>query len=143
MLRTLLRCCRVPALILATTGIAAAGPVISVAAFPDVSWRLVGPFRGGWTPMAVGVPSEPDTYYAGAAGGGLWKTTDSGRTWKPTTDGQPVTAIGAVAVAPSDPRVLFIGTGHPEPRYDVIGGSGVYRSGDAGQSWKSVGLGAT
>ena len=118
-------------------------PVVGASVFPQLSWRLVGPHRGGWTPMAVGVPSEPDTYYFGAAGGGLWKTTDSGRTWKPATDGQPITAIGAIAVAPSDARVLYVGTGHPEPRYDIIGGSGVYRSGDAGQTWASVGLAET
>ena len=133
---------QVAAALLVTTAVAAE-PVIPASAFPDLSWRLVGPYRGGWTPMAVGVPSEPDTYYFGAAGGGLWKTLDSGRTWKPTTDGQPITAIGAIAVAPSDPRVLYIGTGHPEPRYDIIGGSGVYRSGDAGQSWVPAGLAAT
>ncbi len=124
-------------------GSAAAEPAIPPSAFPDVGWRLVGPYRGGWTPMAVGVPTLPDTYYFGAAGGGVWKTVDSGRTWRPTSDAQPITAVGAIAVAPSDARVLYVGTGHPEPRYDIIGGSGVYRSRDAGATWKSVGLGET
>jgi len=118
----------------------AAQPLIPDGAFPAVAWRLVGPFRGGWSTIAVGVPTEPDTYYFGAAGGGIWKTNDSGRTWHCVTDGQPITAIGALAVAPSDPRVLYAGTGHPEPRYDIIAGSGMYRSADAGESWQPVGL---
>ncbi len=144
------RTCHAPAglALLVALGMALIAPavaetVIPTSAFPDLSWRLVGPFRGGWTPMAVGVPTEPDTYYFGAAGGGLWKTTDSGRTWQPSTDGQPIDSIGAIAVAPSDPKILYIGTGHPEPRYDIIGGSGVYRSSDAGNSWKPAGLAAT
>jgi photosystem II stability/assembly factor-like uncharacterized protein len=115
-------------------------PLIPDGAFPAVDWRLVGPLRGGWSTMAVGVPAEPDTYYFGAAGGGVWKTTDSGRTWHCMTDGQPITAIGALAVAPSDPRVLYAGTGQPEPRYDIIAGSGVYRSADAGKTWQPAGL---
>src|SRR5579871_510982 len=122
---------------------AAAEPVIGASAFPEVNWRLVGPYRGGWTPMAVGVPTEPDTYYSAAAGGGLWKTTDSGRTWAPVTDSVPITGVGAVAVAPSNPKVLYVGSGHPEPRYDVIAGSGVYRSDDAGATWRPLGLAAT
>jgi photosystem II stability/assembly factor-like uncharacterized protein len=120
-----------------------AGPVLPESRFPALAWRLAGPFRGGWSTMAVGVPQQPDTYYFGAAGGGVWKTLDSGRTWRPITDALPITAVGALAVAPSDPNVVYVGTGHPEPRYDVGAGSGVYRSGDAGQTWHAVGLGHT
>ena len=122
-----------------------AAPVAAPAAtsLPALQWRLVGPYRGGWMTMAAGVPQEPDTYYAGAAGGGLWKSTDSGRTWNPISDGMPVTAVGALAVAPSDPRVVYVATGHPEPRYDVGAGSGVYRSGDAGRTFRPAGLAAT
>jgi photosystem II stability/assembly factor-like uncharacterized protein len=108
--------------------------------FPDVEWRLVGPHRGGWGTMGVGVPGRPDTYYFGAAGGGVWKTTDSGRVWRPITDSQPIGAVGALAVAPSNPDVLYVGTGHPEPRYDIIAGTGVYRSTDGGATWQSAGL---
>ena len=107
---------------------------------PAVAWRLVGPFRGGWSTMAVGVPALPDTYYMGTAGGGVWKTTDSGRTWRPVSDGAPITAVGALAVAPSDPAVVYVGTGQADPRYDIGAGSGVYRSRDAGASWESAGL---
>jgi photosystem II stability/assembly factor-like uncharacterized protein len=110
---------------------------------PDLSWRLIGPFRGGWATMGVGVPGRPGTYYFGAAGGGVWKTGDYGRTWQPTTDGQPIAAVGALAVAPSNPDVLYVGTGHPEVRYDIIAGTGLYRSADAGKSWQPAGLAGT
>ncbi len=110
---------------------------------PALEWRLVGPFRGGWSTMAVGVPELPDTFYAGAAGGGVWKTDDAGHTWLNVTDAQPISAVGALAVAPSDGRVIYVGTGHPEPRYDVGAGSGMYRSTDAGHSWAALGLAAT
>jgi photosystem II stability/assembly factor-like uncharacterized protein len=110
---------------------------------PALEWRLLGPYRGGWSTMAVGVPEEPDTFYAGAAGGGVWKTIDAGHTWASLTDAQPITAVGALAVAPSDRRVIYVGTGHPEPRYDVGAGTGVYRSSDAGRTWQPLGLAAT
>jgi hypothetical protein len=103
---------------------AAAGPPALAAdgplpdgVFPDVSWRLVGPHRGGWSTMAVGVPSQPLIYYAGTAGGGVWKTIDAGRTWVPITDSAPIAAVGALAVPPSDANILYDGTGHPQPRY--------------------------
>jgi photosystem II stability/assembly factor-like uncharacterized protein len=114
---------------------------------PDVAgvlaWRLVGPFRGGWATAAAGVADETDTFYVGTAGGGVWKTVDSGRTFAPLFDGQPASAIGAIAVAPSDPRVLYVGTGQADVRYDVAAGNGVYRSGDGGKSWRHVGLDST
>ena len=106
----------------------------------SLSWRLVGPFRGGWSTMAVGVPDEPDTYYFGAAGGGVWETTDSGRTWAAISGSQPIAAVGAIAVAPSNPKIIYVGTGHPEPRYDVAAGDGIYVSSDGGQSWRHAGL---
>jgi photosystem II stability/assembly factor-like uncharacterized protein len=105
-----------------------------------LEWRLIGPFRSGWSTMAAGVADQPDTYYAGYAGGGVWKTIDSGQTWAPIFDSQPVSAVGALAVAPSDPKVIYVATGQIEERYDMGTGSGVYRSSDAGQSWRAVGL---
>ncbi|MFC5580776.1 WD40/YVTN/BNR-like repeat-containing protein [Rhodanobacter terrae] len=105
-----------------------------------LEWRLVGPFRGGWATMAAGVPDRPDTFYIGAAGGGVWKTVDAGRTWQSLFDRQPAAAIGAVAVAPSNPDVIYAGTGQVAARYDVAAGDGVYRSGDGGRHWQHVGL---
>ena len=107
------------------------------------SWRLLGPFRAGWATMVEGVPSEPDTVYFGGAGGGLWRTRDAGRTWASLFDRGPASAIGALAVAPSDPRTLYIGTGQATPRYDVQAGLGVYKSTDGGATWASVGLQST
>ena len=119
--------------------LAARGP-LPESAFPEVSWRLVGPYRGGWSTMAIGVPSQPLTYYAGTAGGGVWKTMDAGRTWAPITDSAPIAAVGALAVAPSDASVLYVGTGHPETRYDITAGHGVFRSRDGGRTWAQAGL---
>ena len=131
-------------LLFGTCPVGAAEPAATTAEpLPALEWRLVGPHRGGWSTMAVGVPDAPDTFYAGAAGGGVWKTTDAGRTWQNVTDAQPITAVGALAVAPSDSRVVYVGTGHPEPRYDIGAGSGVYRSTDAGRTWTSLGLAET
>ncbi|MCU1280813.1 MAG: hypothetical protein JWM53_4359, partial [bacterium] len=114
---------------------------------PDVTgaltWRLVGPFRGGWATVAAGIPDQPETFYFGAAGGGVWKTVDAGRTFAPIFDGQPAAAVGALAIAPSDPRILYVGTGQPDTRYDVAAGNGVYRSADGGVSWHHVGLEGT
>ncbi|MBM7127532.1 hypothetical protein ACFFJT_07985 [Dyella flava] len=103
-------------------------------------WRLVGPYRGGWATMAAGDPSRPDTFYIGTAGGGVWKTNDAGRTWQPTFDAMFAAPIGAIAVAPSDPNVIYAGSGQVAARYDVAAGNGMYRSDDGGKSWKHIGL---
>ncbi|WP_174299498.1 sialidase family protein [Caulobacter sp. S45] len=110
------------------------------APYGDLHWRQLGPFRGGWATMVEGVADQPDTFYLAAAGGGLWRTTDAGRTWGALFEHGPAASVGAVAVAPSDPRVIYIGTGQPEPRYDVAAGLGVYRSGDGGATWSDLGL---
>ncbi|MBS0396708.1 MAG: hypothetical protein JSR54_18960, partial [Proteobacteria bacterium] len=135
-----------PILLLAPAAVGAATAAVPGAAaepLPALEWRLIGPYRGGWATVAAGVPEAPDTFYAGTAGGGVWKTDDAGRTWRALTDAVPVTGVGALAVAPSDPRVVYVGTGHPEPRYDVVAGSGVYRSSDAGRTWQALGLAET
>jgi photosystem II stability/assembly factor-like uncharacterized protein len=129
-------CCALFARPLPAAGDAAVAPTM----LDGLEWRLLGPFRSGWSTMAVGVAQQPDTYYSAYAGGGVWKTTDGGQTWKPVTDKQPIVTVGALAVAPSDPRVIYVGTGQPEERYDIGSGSGVYRSGDGGATWQSVGL---
>ncbi len=113
------------------------------APFADgLSWRLIGPQRGGWGTVAVGIADQPDTFYFGAAGGGIWKTLDAGRTWQPIFDHGP-SSIGALAIAQSDPRVLYAGTGQVTTRYDMAAGEGVYKSIDSGATWNSVGLAAT
>jgi len=106
-------------------------------------WRLVGPFRGGWATVVQGVPSEPDTFYFGAAGGGVWRTQDAGRTWVSLFDRGSAASVGALAVSPSQPNILYVGTGQPETRYDLAAGEGVFKSTDGGASWTSVGLADT
>jgi photosystem II stability/assembly factor-like uncharacterized protein len=111
--------------------------------FAGLKWRLIGPFRGGRAITAAGVPGQPDTYYFGAVGGGMWKTTDSGLVWRPIFDSQPIASIGAIAVAPSDPNVIYVGTGEADIRSDTSLGNGVYKSTDAGRTWQHIGLDET
>jgi photosystem II stability/assembly factor-like uncharacterized protein len=103
-------------------------------------WRHIGPFRAGRTKSAVGVPSQPNTFYIGATNGGVWKTTDAGRTWDPLFDAQSSGSIGAVEVAPSDPNVLYVGSGEGLQRPDLSTGDGMYKSTDAGKTWVRLGL---
>jgi photosystem II stability/assembly factor-like uncharacterized protein len=109
-------------------------------AYQDLSWRFVGPLRGGWATAACGVPGDPLTFYFGSADGGVWKTSDAGRTWAPLFQQEGVASIGALEVAPSDPRVLYVGTGQITTRWDVTCGRGVFRSGDGGLTWERRGL---
>ena len=107
----------------------------------DVRFRLVGPFRGGRVVAVAGVNSQPNVYYFGAVGGGVWKTTDSGLSWANVSDGFFKTAsVGAIAVADSDPNVIYAGMGESCVRGNASNGDGVYKSIDAGKTWKSVGL---
>jgi len=112
-------------------------------ALDGLQWRLVGPFRAGWSTMVVGIPDQPDTFLFGAADGGVWKTTDAGQTWQPIFDEQPDASIGAIAIAPSNPQIIYVGTGQPEPRYDIAAGNGMYKSVDGGKTWQHIGLDAT
>ena len=122
---------------LAFVGAAARGVPDDVAA--GMSWRLIGPFRAGWGTAVTGVAEKPDTFYFGAAGGGVWKTGDAGHDWSPVFDQGPA-SIGAIAVAPSDPRILYVGTGQITTRYDIAAGEGMFRSEDGGVSWQAAGL---
>lgn len=106
----------------------------------DLSWRSIGPFRGGRTVGACGIPDQPHTFLVGVNNGGVWKTTDAGRTWKPIFDSQPTGSIGDVMVAPSNPNVIYVGSGEGLQRPDLSTGNGMYRSGDGGQSWAHIGL---
>ena len=105
-----------------------------------LKWRLIGPFRGGRAVAVAGVPGDRTTFYFGSVDGGIWKTTDAGVVWKPIFDGQPVASIGALAVAPSDPKVIYAGTGESDIREDLSSGNGVYKSSDAGATWRHMGL---
>ncbi len=105
-----------------------------------LKWRLIGPFRGGRAVAVAGVPGDSTTFYFGAVNGGIWKTTDSGVTWTPIFDGQPVGSIGALAVAPSDPKTIYAGTGESDIREDFSSGNGVYKSTDGGATWIHIGL---
>ncbi len=103
-------------------------------------WRLAGPFRGGRVLAVAGVPGQPEHFYFGAVGGGVWESGNAGRTWESIFDGQPIASIGALAVAPSDPRVLYVGSGEADMRSDISHGDGMYRSADGGRTWAHVGL---
>src|ERR1700722_1249299 len=108
--------------------------------FSALNWRLIGPFRGGRAVAVSGVPGDSRTFYFGAVDGGIWKTTDAGTVWLPVFDGQPVASIGAIEVAPSNPNIIYSGTGESDIRSDLASGDGVYKSTDAGATWHNVGL---
>jgi photosystem II stability/assembly factor-like uncharacterized protein len=114
--------------------------LVNPSLFAEMRWRNIGPFRAGRTKAAAGHPSQPYTFYIGVCNGGVWKTTDAGRTWKPIFDDQPTGSIGWVSVAPSDPTVIYVGTGEGLPRPDLSTGDGIYKSVDAGQTWAHLGL---
>jgi photosystem II stability/assembly factor-like uncharacterized protein len=108
--------------------------------FREMHWRMIGPFRGGRTVGAAGVPGQRGLFYIGVNNGGVWKTTDFGHTWAPIFDGQPTQSIGTLAVASSDPNVLYVGSGEGLQRPDLSVGDGIYRSDDGGKSWTHGGL---
>jgi photosystem II stability/assembly factor-like uncharacterized protein len=108
--------------------------------FKEMKWRMIGPHRGGRTVGAVGVPQQPNTFYIGVNNGGVWKTTDYGRTWLPIFDEQPTGSIGDVVVAPSNPDVIYVGSGEGLQRPDLSVGNGMYRSDDAGKTWTHLGM---
>ena len=126
-----------------STLVSAAPAPVPESHLAGMQWRLVGPHRGGWATMGSGVPGSPNTYYFGAAGGGVWKTVNSGRTWDSLFDDQPASSIGALAVAATAPQTIYVGTGQVGARYDVAAGNGVFKSTDGGNSWRSLGLAAT
>jgi photosystem II stability/assembly factor-like uncharacterized protein len=113
---------------------------VSPELFSALKWRLIGPFRGGRAVAVAGIPGNATTFYFGAVDGGVWQTTDAGVVWKPIFDSQHVASIGALAVAPSDPQVIYAGTGESDIRSDLSSGDGIYKSTDGGQTWSNVGL---
>jgi photosystem II stability/assembly factor-like uncharacterized protein len=117
-----------------------AADAVDPAMYGELRWRHVGPFRGGRTVGAAGVPQQPNIFYIGVNNGGVWKTTDYGHTWTPIFDDQPTQSIGTVAVAPSDPNIVFAGSGEGLQRPDLSVGDGIYKSTDAGRTWQHLGL---
>ncbi len=107
--------------------------------YSDLQWRMIGPFRGGRTVAGAGIPSQPCVFFIGVNNGGVWKTTDCGNTWQPIFEGQ-TQSIGALAVAPSNPDVVYVGSGEGLRRPDLSIGDGVYKSTDGGNSWTHLGL---
>ncbi len=111
-------------------------------AFKSLRWRSVGPYRGGRVDAVVGDLRKPFLFYMGSVNGGVWRTTDGGQTWQNITDGKSdISSVGAISVAPSDPNVIYVGTGESQLREDLTFGTGMYRSTDAGQTWAHLGLG--
>jgi photosystem II stability/assembly factor-like uncharacterized protein len=108
--------------------------------YAALRWRMIGPFRGGRVNAVSGVRGQPNVFYFGAVGGGVWKSTTAGRTWAPVFDSQPIASIGAIAVAPSSPDVVYVGTGEADMRSQISYGNGMYRSTDAGRTWTHIGL---
>ena len=108
--------------------------------FPELRWRSIGPPRGGRSLAVTGVRGQPEVFYFGSVDGGVWRTDDAGRTWHAIFDSQPVGSIGAIAVAPSNPNVIYVGSGEADMRSDIAYGNGMYKSTDAGKSWAHIGL---
>jgi photosystem II stability/assembly factor-like uncharacterized protein len=108
--------------------------------YSSLEWRMIGPFRGGRTIGATGVRGQPNVFYVGVNNGGVWKTTDYGRVWTPIFDEQPTGSVGDVAVAPSNPNVIYVGSGEGVQRPDLSTGDGIYKSTDAGKTWRHLGL---
>jgi photosystem II stability/assembly factor-like uncharacterized protein len=111
--------------------------------YSGLRWRMIGPFRAGRVNAVSGVAGQPDTFYFGSVGGGLWKSMNAGRTWTPVFDAAGAASIGAIGVAPSNPNVIYVGTGEPDMRDSIQFGDGMYKSADAGKTWKHIGLEST
>ncbi len=120
--------------LLLSIAVAAGAQPFNAQLFDAMRWRLIGPFRAGRVTAVAGIPGDPAIYYMGTPGGGIWKTTDSGRVWKPIFDSKHIASIGALAIAPSNPNIIYAGTGEQTP------GNGVYVSHDAGATWTNTGL---
>jgi photosystem II stability/assembly factor-like uncharacterized protein len=108
--------------------------------FQELRWRSIGPARGGRSLAVTGVRGQPEVFYLGAVGGGVWRSNDAGRTWKPIFDSEAIASVGAIAVAPSNPQIIYVGTGEADMRSDIAYGNGMYKSADGGKTWTHIGL---
>ncbi|MEO8678772.1 MAG: hypothetical protein ABI665_06990 [Vicinamibacterales bacterium] len=139
-MRTNLFALTVAVLLTASTGTIARQASVDPSLYGGLRWRTIGPFRGGRVDAVSGVPGRPYEFYFGHVNGGVWKTTNAGRTWTPIFDGQPVASIGALAVSPSNPDIVYVGSGESTLRDSSSYGNGVYKSTDAGKTWTHLGL---
>jgi photosystem II stability/assembly factor-like uncharacterized protein len=141
----LIRLCHAMLATLICAFVLSSAPIGTAQQFPqamyqEMRWRMIGPFRGGRTRAACGVPSKPNVFYVGQVDGGVWKSNDYGRTWHPIFDKEPTQSIGAIAVAPSDPNIIYVGSGEGLQRPDLSVGDGIYKSTDTGMTWTHLGL---
>src|ERR1044072_5599395 len=137
------RSARLPILVLVAlllTAPYASAQQLDPSLYSGLRWRMIGPFRAGRVNAVSGVPGQLDTYYFGSVGGGGWKSLNSGRTWNPIFDSTDIASIGAIGVAPSNPDVVYVGTGEADMRDSIAFGNGVYKSTDTGKTWKHLGL---
>jgi photosystem II stability/assembly factor-like uncharacterized protein len=132
-------CIAVALTVVLTGAVIADGQQVDPSYFSGMKWRSIGPPRSGYVSAPAGIPGNPTTYYVGLPEGGVWKTTNGGTTWKPIFDDVHIASIGAVAVAPSDPKVVYVGTGN-QSGWSFTTGKGIYKSTDAGKTWMNVGL---
>ena len=142
-LRRLLTFCIFATVLMAVLPAALAQQQYDSSLWSGLRWRMVGPFRGGRVNAVAGVPGQPNTFYFGSVGGGVWKSSNSGRTWIPIFDSQPIASIGALAVAPSSTNIIYVGTGETDVRSQISFGNGMYKSTDEGKTWTHIGLDAT
>jgi len=134
------RLLRLSMLALAFDWAGASAQTIPQNAYGGMRWRMIGPFRGGRALAVAGIPGNPSTFYFGSVDGGVWKTENAGVTWTPLFDDQPIASTGAMAIAPSDPKVIYVGTGEADMRSDITYGAGIYKSTDGGAHWTALGL---
>src|SRR5574342_98823 len=129
-----------PVILLAASVVPLPAAAQAPALYGEMHWRQVGPPRAGRARALSGVPSQPNVFYAGFDNGGVWRSTDYGSTWVPLFDDQPTGSIGAIAVAPSNPDIIYVGSGAGILRPDLATGDGMYKSTDAGKTWTHLGL---
>jgi photosystem II stability/assembly factor-like uncharacterized protein len=127
-------------LLILATATTASAQSLDARLWQDLRWRMIGPHRASRTKAAAGVPDQPNLFFVGVVNGGVWKTDDAGRTWTPIFDDQPTGSIGAIAIAPSDPAIIYVGSGEGLQRPDLSTGDGIYKSVDGGETWRHLGL---